>query len=409
MLNKVESTTAIRAYLHRQWLLVTVSWVSVLLLGYVTLSQFWSYATRWFVIASLVSLYGLHVLWRGLPKNHRAEETTLLSTLGWGNHMSLLRGLSISLVAGFLFSPWPTGRYAWLPMLLYTFADIADYLDGYLARVTNHATLLGVELDIEFDGLGMLVVSLLAVWYGQLPWWYLSLGLARYLFVLGLWCRQKWNLPIYEIPPSIHRRLFAGFQMGFMSAVLWPIVPPFMATIAGTLFALPTALGFIRDWLVAIGWLNPAGRRYVAVQRWLYILMSQWVPVLLRGILAGVMGVVLLALPARLVQPAWVELFTQWHLPKPAIWSVLFIGVAWVGTATAVIGILTRLAAFWLVFPIGFDMVTRGLGWANGVALATVICLLLLGSGSFSLWRPEDKYLMQPAGQKPPSQGVATE
>ncbi|MCZ7668816.1 MAG: hypothetical protein M5U34_17250 [Chloroflexi bacterium] len=54
---------------------------------------------------------------------------------------------------------------------------------------------------MEFDGLGILLVSLLAVWYGQLPGWYLLIGLARYFFVFGLWLRQKRHLPHHAMPP----------------------------------------------------------------------------------------------------------------------------------------------------------------------------------------------------------------
>ncbi len=201
--------------LQQRWWGITAVSLTLLLLIYGWLWQIWPlHANRWVVFASLAMAYCLWVVWRGLIENHRNGEHLLLATLGWGNRLTLMRGLAISLVAGFLFSPWPQGALAWLPVLLYTIADIADYLDGYVARVTNHATKLGERLDMEFDGLGMLVVSVLAVWYGQLPWWYLTLGLARYLFVFGLWWRERQGLPVYEIQPSVHRRIFAGFQMG---------------------------------------------------------------------------------------------------------------------------------------------------------------------------------------------------
>jgi hypothetical protein len=58
--------------------------------------------------------------------------------------------------------------------------------------------------------------------------------------------------------PSAHRRIFAGFQMGFLSVVLWPILPRPMAVIPGTLFAMATGLGFWRDWLVVSGTIHPA-------------------------------------------------------------------------------------------------------------------------------------------------------
>ncbi len=387
--------------LRRRWLATAVSWYSILLIGCLLLEPVWPFAGRWALIAGLVMVYGLWVLWLGLPENHREGETAVLPTLGWGNGLTLMRGLAISLVAGFLFSPWPDGGLAWLPMALYTAADVADYADGYLARITNHATKLGARLDMEFDGLGMLVVSLLAVWYGQLPAWYLSLGLARYLFVAGLWLRRRWGSPVYDIPPSVHRRIFAGFQMGFMSAVLWPIIPPAGAAIAGTIFAAATAVSFLRDWFVAVGRIDPAAPAYNRIRRWLYRAAARRLPLLLRlGLAAGL--VLIFANLSPPFQPvAWQDLFTRWHLPIPAVqaafWAVV---MAAAGTAVT-LGVMGRLFSLLLVFPIGFDMIMRGLQWENGMALACVTGLMLLGTGPFSLWQPEERFVTRRAGETP--------
>lgn len=385
--------------LRRRWLATAVLWYALLALGYWRLAPVWPNAGRWAMIAGLVMVYGLWVLWDGLPQNHRTGETAVLPTLGWGNGLTLMRGLAISLVAGFLFSPWPAGALAWLPMLLYTTADVADYLDGYLARITNHATQLGARLDMEFDGLGMLVVSLLAIWYGQLPWWYLSLGLARYLFVFGLWWREKRNLPVHEITPSVHRRIFAGFQMGFMSAVLWPIVPPAGATIAGTIFAAATAVSFLRDWLVTTGWIDPQTPGYQRARRRVYRLMTYWLPPLWRLGLVGGTAVILTHLSPIWQPAAWVDLFVSWRLPGPGMWATGWVLILLVGGTAVALGVMGRLLSLLLVFPIGFDMITRGLTMSSGVALACVIVLMLLGTGPLSLWRPEERFMVHRAGE----------
>ncbi len=385
--------------LQRRWLATAVTWYAALGLGYWLLAPVWPDAGRWATIAGRVMVYGLWVLWDGLPQNHQAGKTAVLPTLGWGNGLTLMRGLAISLIAGFLFSPWPSGALAWLPMLLYTTADIADYLDGYLARITNHATALGERLDMEFDGLGMLIVSLLAVWYGQLPWWYLSLGLARYLFVFGLWWREKRHLPVYAMTPSVHRRIFAGFQMGFMSAVLWPILPASGVTVAGTIFAGATAVSFLRDWLVAIGWLNPYTESYQRARRQIFRLTTYWLPLLLRlGLVAGT--AVILTNLSPISQPAaWVDLFVSWRLPVPALLATGWVIVLMVAGTAVALGVIGRLLSLLLVFPLGFDIITRGLMPTNGLALACIIALMLLGTGPLSLWRPEDQFMVSRAGE----------
>ena len=384
------------AALRWRWVGVTAVWLATWLGGYGLLRPLWPDAGRWVFLAMPLLVYGLWVLWRDLPLNYREGETAVLPTLGYGNGLTLARGLALALLSGFLFSPWPTGWLAWLPMLLYTAASIADYLDGYVARVTRHATILGARLDMEFDGLGMLLVTLLALNYGQLPLWYLPLGLARYLFLLGLWWRQRRGLPIHDLPPSVHRRIFAGFQMGFMSAVLWPIVPPLGATIAGTIFAAATAVSFLRDWLVAAGKLDPTSQAYGRWQWQIVWLARRALPLLLRAIL---LGTAVFLIQSHAFPPApWEALLAQWRLLWPGALAGMALLLLGSGAALIGLGVAGRLLAVLLVFPIAFDFISQGGGLLNSVALACVIMLMLLGTGPLSLWQPEEYFLTRRFG-----------
>ena len=356
---------------------------------------------------AVVLVYGLWVVRRYLVENHRPGTTAVLPNFGYGNLLTIGRGLAIGLVAGFIFTPsiWELGGWwAWLPMLLYTAADVADYFDGFLARKTNHVTALGARLDMEFDGLGMVVVSVLAVHYGQLPLWYLLLGLGRYLFVFGLWVRRRWQLPIHDIPPSVHRRVFAGFQMGFMSAVLWPIVPPAGATIAGTMFALATAVSFGRDWLVAIGRLDPTNPTYNQALRRVYHLTRYWLPVLARLVLfVGILSILQrlrienLESAIFFAPEAWITHIESWGLPNAEFLAQLLVIVGWLGATAVVFGFQGRLFSFLLVFPLGFDIETYQPTLINGLALACAIYIMLLGTGKYALWQLSDQ-LLRPAG-----------
>jgi CDP-diacylglycerol--glycerol-3-phosphate 3-phosphatidyltransferase len=270
--------------LRRRWLALALLFGLVLWCGYQLLGARWDpvFAWRWAVVVACVLVYELSHLWRGLNDNHRPGEVTLLPTLGAGNVLTMLRGLALGLLAGFLFSPWPSGRLAWLPALLYTASILADYVDGYLARITHHATLLGEKLDIEFDALGILIATSLAVNYNQLPWWYLLLGLSRYLFLFGIWWRKRRGSPVYDLPPSTHRRIVAGFQMGFTSVMLWPIVYPPATMLAGVAFAIPFTASFVRDWFVISGRIDPASRSYLKIRRVVIVVFTRWLPVFLR-------------------------------------------------------------------------------------------------------------------------------
>lgn len=348
----------------------------------------------------MVLAYELSVLWRNLPANHRFGESELLPTLGPGNALTLMRGLCIGLLAGFLFGPWPPGALAWVIVLLYTITDIADYFDGYLARRADHVTPLGGVLDMAFDGLGTLVVILLAVSFGQLPWWYLGLGLARYLFVFGLWMRRRLKLPIREMAPSAHRRVFAGFQMGFLSVVLWPILPRPMAVIAGTIFAAATGLGFLRDWLIVSGAIDPASSLYRRAQSGLYRLFARALPILWRLILAVTMAIVFRAVSPLPVPAAWQQLLAEWGVPAPSRFALALALVGLAGAPLVVLGILPRILALALTLPIGFDIATRGLVGENTLALVSVTFIQLLGPGLFARWPVEERYMFRRLGEQ---------
>ena len=386
--------------LRRRWLVLALLFGLVLWCGYQLLRAEWDpvFAWRWAVVAACVLVYELSHLWRGLNDNHRPGEATLLPTLGAGNVLTMLRGLAVGLLAGFLFSPWPPGRLAWLPALLYTVSILADYLDGYLARVTHHATLLGENLDIEFDALGILIATSLAVNYNQLPWWYLPLGLSRYLFLFGIWWRKRRGRPVYDLPPSTHRRIVAGFQMGFTSVILWPIVYPPGTTLAGVAFAIPFTASFIRDWLVVSGRIDPASRSYLEIRRVIAVVFTRWLPVFLRiGVVLLMIWVVFHVLwtrsdPAALV--AWPG------LPSPRFAGLAISLVALGATVMLALGGAGRLAALGLLVAASANILASELYLYNGFLLVSAIALMLLGSGTFSCWRPEDAILSRRAGDK---------
>jgi len=381
--------------LRRRWLLTAAIWGGVLLFVYGLLQTVWPDATRWALIAGIVLAYKLYLLWGWLPDNHRDGENKLLPTYGLGNCLTLARGLAIAFVAGFIGSPWPLemGILAWLPMLLYTAAGIADYFDGFLARMTNQTTVLGAKLDLEFDSVGVLMVTLLVVWYGQLPWWYLLLGMAAHLFVFGLWWRKRRGLPVYGLPPSTHRRIFAGFQMGFLSVSLWPILPAAVVTLAGITCGTFTALGFWRDWLVVSGRIEPMAPTYRKIQRWLFITLTKWLLPLQRLALLTTMLMIYSTI-ANPVQPSeWVKLFTSWHFAWPGLLAIVVSAVAILATLTTVLGIAGRMSSILLFFPLCFETIIHGLQWPNAIALMSTLCLSLLGTGYFSLWQPEEKFL----------------
>lgn len=242
-------------YLRLQWLLLLLIATLALTSGYYALDNAWerAYSLRWLILAMAGSGYVLWSVWEGLAHNHHPSERRLFTGLGLANYVTVLRGLMIAAALGFCLSPMPPGRLAWAPAVLYTLAAISDLLDGYLARSKGRITRLGEILDMRFDGLGVLIASILAFQYGKVPAIYLLVGLARYLFLGGIWLRSQLGYNVYNLPKSPSRRTLAGIQMVFLFSVLWPISAPPATSILAILIAIPFLLGFLRDWLSVSG------------------------------------------------------------------------------------------------------------------------------------------------------------
>ena len=321
--------------LQKRWMLLAVVTASFLLLGYLGLRSLWapSYSARWLGLASAVSIYELAFLFRRLPLNRRPGEQELLHELGAGTLATFFRGLLLSGTAGFVFLPRPPGNLAWAPMFLVTLGELLDYFDGYLALKMDHVTELGESLDLEFDSLGMLVGSGLAVWYGVLPWPFLIIGAASYLFRFGIWVRLRASKPVRELYASTSRRPIAGLMMGYLSVMLWPIVGPPATIIAGLFFLAPFLASFIRDWLVVSEAVDPNGEVYVRWRVRARSILLWWMPLPVRATLVLV-------------------LIQQWnaHLPLK-LWPLILLEAV-LGVMIG-LGIAGRTAAFVCCFRLG--------------------------------------------------------
>jgi len=386
--------------LRWRWAVLALLYLVLLWCGYQMLRTVWqaTAAGRWMILAAGLLVYELVLLWRGLKDNHRRGESALLPTLGAPNMLTLLRGVVLGFLAGFVLSPLPPGGLSWVPALLYTLAIVLDYLDGYLARVTHHATVLGETLDVEFDALGVLVATCLAVHYRQLPWWYLALGLSRYLFMFGIWWRKRRDKPVYELTPSVGRRMVAGFHMGFLSVMLWPLFYPPVTTLASLVFAMPFTASFVRDWLVVSGGLDPSSEGYLKARHMIATLSTHWLPVLLRAGVAVIM--------INLLFQALVSASEQGLLSARAavtLQNLTAVGIslmALVATIMLALGMAARVAALGVLIAASADILARGLHPYNAFLLTSSILLMLLGSGALSCWRPEDGILTQRAGAR---------
>ena len=210
-------------------------------------------AVTWAVPTAATLVVELWILRRHLDSNHPAgAPDQRYDSLGTANVVTLGRGGIVAAVAGFALLE-PVGWVAWLPPLLYAVGSALDWVDGYLARTADRTTVLGERLDMAIDSLGFVVAPLVAVAWGRLPVWYLSLSAARYIYTAGKARRQRRGLPVDDLPASLVRRPLAGLQMTFIAVALVPLVPSTTVHAVAPFVLMPSLLVFLRDYLVVAG------------------------------------------------------------------------------------------------------------------------------------------------------------
>lgn len=217
----------------------------------------------------LIALFSLAVVFwlagNNLDLNHAPDGNIPAPYIGLPNMITLLRGGVIAWITGFvmidpglLVDPPAVGDpratlLAWLPALFYGTVVVMDAFDGSLARRRGSVTALGARLDTEYDSLGILVGVIVGVIGGTLPLVYLSVGLARYVFLAGYYRREVCQLATFELPARQSRRILAGVQMVFISAALSPAIGLRLASAGAVIVGVPYLFGFLRDWLYLSG------------------------------------------------------------------------------------------------------------------------------------------------------------
>ena len=172
--------------------------------------------------------------------------------LGLATAPTIARGGLYAVVATFVVVS-PTGRVVWVPAACYGAGVLLDRVDGSVARTVGHETPLGRRLDVATDTFGFVAAPLLAVAWGQLPVWYLSLSAARYVYRGAKYQRRLRGLALSDRPDSDLGRYLAGGQMVFLTLVLTPAVAPEPAAAVAPLALAPSLGVFVRDYLHVSG------------------------------------------------------------------------------------------------------------------------------------------------------------
>jgi CDP-diacylglycerol--glycerol-3-phosphate 3-phosphatidyltransferase len=302
--------------------------------------------------------------WQRRALNRIDDAADPFPNLGWGNRLTLLRGLLLAALGGFVLQPVAA---SWLPALFYGSAALLDRIDGEVARRTRHCSELGTALDTLYDALGLVVAPLVALRLGKLDESYMLTSVAYYWFVGGTYWRRFHDLPLYPLAPSTLRRTLAGSQMGFVALALWPTLAAPLTRWLGLFFMLPLLIGFMVDWWQVSGRYDPRSAASVARrQRLLEVLEFPVLPGL-----RVLLPMLLLALPTT-------------TLPWP---------VAVTLAAALIAGCLTRLCSILLLVLLAWSFGGNSVDTLTLLCSAAAVTLLLFGGGRFSVWSADDALL----------------
>jgi CDP-diacylglycerol--glycerol-3-phosphate 3-phosphatidyltransferase len=328
-------------------------------------------ALRWALGAWLFWLPIWFLAWQRRELNREDDAAAPFPDLGWGNRLTLLRGLLLAALGGFVLQPVTN---SWLPALCYGSAALLDRVDGEVARRTRRCSELGTALDTLYDALGLVVAPLVALQLGKLHESYLFTSVAYYWFMAGVYWRRFHDLPLYPLAPSALRRTLAGCQMGFVALALWPTLAAPLTRWLGLFFMLPLLIGFVLDWWQVSGRYDPLSPANAARR-------LKFLSVLEFPVLPGLR----LALAAALVLLPLLD-----GVPRLAVLALaLALGA----------GFLTRLGSIVLLMLLAWNFAGNSVDALTLFCSAAAVTLLLFGGGRFSVWGADDALLRRVNGE----------
>jgi phosphatidylglycerophosphate synthase len=164
--------------------------------------------------------------------------------------VTLSRALLIAGVAGLVADSFGRPVPVTALVTLSAVALVLDAVDGQVARRTGTVTALGARIDGEVDAFLILLLSIaVSQDYGS---WVLSIGAARYVFLLAGWPIPWLRAPL---PPRFWRKVVAAVQGVVLTVAASGVINDTVGMIAVAVALLLLAESFGRD----VIWLYRAG------------------------------------------------------------------------------------------------------------------------------------------------------
>lgn len=164
--------------------------------------------------------------------------------LGAANAITLVRAGLVGVLAAFVLAD-AISRTALVFAGGLAFA--LDGVDGWVARRTGTASAFGARLDMELDGLFVLVLGGLSARLAEVGPWVFTAGLARYAFLGAM---AVWPFMNRPLPPTRRRPWACGIGVGLLVGSLAPVP----LALAGACAALGVA-AIVGSFAIDVGWL----------------------------------------------------------------------------------------------------------------------------------------------------------
>ena len=207
-------------------------------------------------------------------------------------------------------------------------------------------------------------------------------SVAYYLFQWGIYYRNQQGLPVYSLSPNPSRRAIAGYQMGFIAVVLWPLFQAPVTTVAGFAFMLPLLIGFGIDWLIVSGGIDPKKQNIVILFNKLESFKNFVLQPLLR--------ILLMLLLLITISGSDYTIFSSQLSPLTA--TIFLYGVI-VSACLVLLGIAGRIFALVLVGLFGWLYLSYPLGMLDVIMLSSLFWIMTLGTGAYSLWQRDEDWV----------------
>jgi len=147
-----------------------------------------------------------------LPESHA------FIRMGPANHVTIVRGALIALLAGLLGEHGNSATAA-VAVVLASVTMALDGVDGWLARRSGMTSDFGARFDMETDAVFVAVLALLVWQFGKAGSWVLFSGLMRYLFAAVVVIVPRLQRPV---PSTIRGKTIAVLQMIALIVALTP-------------------------------------------------------------------------------------------------------------------------------------------------------------------------------------------